>query len=99
MKSTPLLARGLAIRRETQLGVDTAFSSPEFLLALIIGLVGGLLCVLRTESVRAFAARYSPDVTERFGGAEAHRRFIRFCGWALLALAVGLSLSALVFEG
>ena len=78
------------------MGVSTAFTSPAFLLALGIGVVGGLLCVLRSEAVRRFAARNSPHTAERFPDADAHRRFIEFCGWALLALAAGLSLASLL---
>ena len=39
------------------MGISTAFPSAEFVLALAVGLVGGLICVLWPESVRAFAAR------------------------------------------
>jgi len=80
------------------MGISTAFAPSGFLLALATGLIGGLICVVRSESVRAFVARHDPDVSERFGSAEAHRRFIEFCGWALLALAVGLSLVSFVVE-
>jgi len=77
------------------MGFSSAFASPGFLLAVFVGLVGGLLCVLRPESVRAFAARHNPDMSERFGSTEAHVRFIELCGWTLLALAAGLSLLSL----
>ena len=69
-----------------------------FVLSAVVGLGGGLVCVLWPESVRAFAARHSPDVSESFANAEAHRRFIRFCGWAMLALAVSSSLASLMVE-
>ena len=65
---------------------------------LMSALIAGLLCVLRPEVVRLVAARLRPDVAQRFGDAEAHRRFIGFCGWALLALAMGVSLSVLLVE-
>ena len=77
------------------MGVSTAFASPGFLLAVVIGLVGGLLCVLRPESVRAFASRHHSDLSERFSDVEAHRRFVEVCGWAMLALTAALSLLSL----
>lgn len=80
------------------MGISTAFSSAEFVLALAVGLVGGLVCVLWPESVRAFAARHHPDTADRFRDADAHRRFISFCGWAMLALAAGLSLARFLVE-
>ncbi len=80
---------------ENYLNVSTAFASPAFLLALVVGLVGGLLCVLRPESVRAFAVRYT-NAAVVFSDPESHRRFIQFCGWVMLALAVGLSLASLI---
>jgi hypothetical protein len=63
------------------------FSSPSPGRLVLIALVSGLFCVLWPEAVRLIAARYRPGVAERFRDAEAHRRFISFCGWALLALA------------
>ena len=80
------------------MGTSTAFHSPLFLANLVGALVAGLFCVLRPEAVRTFEARYRPGVAVRFRDAEAHRRFITFCGWALLALAAGSSLSALLLE-
>jgi hypothetical protein len=77
------------------MGISTG---ADFLLLSVISLGGGLLCVLRPESVRIFATRYSPGASEMFGGAEAHCRFIRFCGWALLALASNTSLVSLMVE-
>ena len=74
------------------MAVSTVFTSPGFLVAVVGGLAGGLVCVLRSESVRVFAARHNPEMSERFGSAEAHRSFIEFCGWALLTLAAGMSL-------
>jgi hypothetical protein len=76
--------------------IRTSFASPEFILALVVGLIGGFLCVLRPESVRAFAARHHPAVAARFRDAKAHRRFIQFCGWAMLALAASMSITSFV---
>jgi hypothetical protein len=59
---------------ERQLDVSTAFTSAPFLLALVIGVVGGVLCVLKPEAIRAFAARYHPHTAERFPDAKTHRR-------------------------
>jgi hypothetical protein len=75
---------------------SAAFHSPLFFFQLVGALVAGLFAVLRPEAVRTFAAWWRPDVAARFRDAEAHRRFIAFCGWALLALAAGLSSSALL---
>jgi hypothetical protein len=80
------------------MGISTAFHSPQFLATLVSALVAGLFCVLRPEAVRTFAARRRPGVAARFRDAEAHRCFITFCGWALLALAAGSSLGALLLE-
>jgi hypothetical protein len=80
------------------MGISTAFASPEFILALVVSLVGGLLCALRPESIRTFTTRYHPAVAARFRDAKGHRRFIQFCGWALLALAGSLSFASFVVE-
>jgi hypothetical protein len=77
------------------MSTSTVFHSPLFLLNLVGALVAGLFAVLRPEAIRTCAARYRPDVAGRFRDAEAHRRFITFCGWALLALALESSLVAL----
>jgi hypothetical protein len=70
--------------------------STAFVLALVVSLVGGVLCAFRPESVRSFARRHHPAVASRFRDAEAHRRFIQSCGWALLALATSLSFTSFV---
>jgi hypothetical protein len=70
------------------MGTGTALHSPLFLLNLVGALVAGLFAVLRPEAIRSFAVRYRPDVAGRFRDAEAQRRFISFCGWTLLALAL-----------
>lgn len=80
------------------MSTSTAFHSPLFLVNLIGALVAGLFCVLRPEVVRTVAARYRPGVTARFRDAVAHRRFVTFCGWALLALALESSLVVLFVE-
>jgi len=78
--------------------ISTAFHSPQFLPTLVGALVAGLFCVLRPEAVRALATRYRPGVAARFRDAEAHRRFITFCGWAMLAVAAQASLVVLLVE-
>jgi hypothetical protein len=78
------------------MGISTAFVSPELILALVASLVGGLVCALRPESIRSFATRHHPAVASRFRDPKAHRRFIQLCGWALLALAAGLSFTSFV---
>ena len=72
--------------------------SAEFFVSLAVGLVGGLFYVLRPESVRTFVARSRPDVAERFRDAEAHRRFISFCGWVMLAVAAESSWAVLIVQ-
>lgn len=67
--------------------------TPSLLVHLVLALVSGLLCVLRPEVFRSFVARYRPGLAGRFRDAEAHRSFIRFCGWALLATATFISLN------
>jgi hypothetical protein len=64
------------------------------LLTQLVSVVAGLLCVLRPKTVRAFAARHHPDTAQRFASTGAHRRFIVACGWALLAMAAGSSITA-----
>ena len=80
------------------MGTSTALHSPFFLLNLVGALVAGLFLVLRPEVVRIFVARSRPKLAGRFRDAEAHRRFISFCGWTLLALALESSLVALFFQ-
>jgi hypothetical protein len=72
------------------------FHSPQFLIAIVSALVAGLFCVLRPEAVRAFVVWSRPNMAARFRDAEAHRHFIAFCGWALLAPAAESSLVVLL---
>jgi len=76
----------------------TAFRAPLFLVNLVGALVAGLFCVFRPEAIRTFVARSRPSLAERFRDAEAHRRFISFCGWAILAIALESSLVALFVQ-
>lgn len=77
------------------MGISTA-PSAQFLIASVSTLVVGLFAVLRPEAFRTFVARYRPSLAERFRDAEAHRRFIAFCGWAMLALVAESSLAVLL---
>ena len=70
--------------------------SPLLLLMAVQALVFGVFCVLRREAIRAFVLRTRPDLAARFRDDDAHRRFITFCGWALLALAAESSLVSLL---
>lgn len=80
------------------MGTSTAFHSPLFLLNLLGALIAGLFAVLRPEAIRIFASRTRPGIAKRFRNADAHRRFIGFCGWLLLAVAVESSLVALFVQ-
>jgi hypothetical protein len=90
------IAQGVAVSREIQLSVSATFIAPGF---AVVGLISGLICVLKAESVRAVVDRHDPAASAFFGGAERHRRFVQFGGWALIALAASVSLLSFVAEG
>ena len=64
----------------------TAVSS-GLLPTVVIGFIAGIVCVFWPDVVRSFAVRLRPEVTQWFVDEKAHRRFIEFCGGALLLLA------------